>query len=117
MVNSHESLQQLLSMINGDSIDINQELAVIVAKIESGNAFFVGVFSVIFYPTIFAFASGRYRSVNLFINDVKYIIEGKILKKVISTVSGEKALKEQASTLACNVCSFLKDILESKLEL
>lgn len=60
---------------------------------------------------------GRYRSSNLYINDVKYIIEGKILKKVLSTLSNDKTLKEKANTLVGNISYFLKELLEPKLEL
>lgn len=45
LVSNHESLKELLSMIAADSIDINQEFAVIVAKIEAGK---VKYYSILF---------------------------------------------------------------------
>ncbi len=37
VLNTHESLRELLSMTSPDNLDVNQEFAVIVAKIDAGN--------------------------------------------------------------------------------
>ncbi len=37
VLNNHESLRELLSMTSLDNFDVNQEFAVIVAKIDAGN--------------------------------------------------------------------------------
>ncbi len=60
---------------------------------------------------------GRYRSTNQYVNDVRYIIGGKVLKKVVSTLGGDKAAKEKATTLGNHLLVFLKDVLEPKLQL
>ncbi len=81
-------------MLGSNAIDFDQEVAVIVNKIESG----------------------RYRSPLLFINDVKYIIEGKIMKKLVTNASG-KEQKESIASAVKGMIEFLKEILEPKLEI
>lgn len=76
------------------SVDFDQEVAVIVSKIESN----------------------RYRSPQLFLNDVKYIIEVKIGKKLLSSIM-EKEVKDSVNIALKGMMIFMKERLESKLEM
>lgn len=98
LIGTHLCLKELIvfseKYLNGQSIDFDLEVASIVSKIDSG----------------------RYRSIQLFLNDVKYIIEMKVIKKLLVAVTSPDD-KMSVNLQGKGLMQFLKDKLEPKLEL
>lgn len=98
MVGGHSCLKEIQAALekltDGASFDFDQEVAVIITKIEAG----------------------RYRSPQLFLNDLKYVLEVKLVKKALTVVTDVEE-KDRINIAGKGLLLFLKDKLEPKLEL